>query len=243
MGDAGKSNGLEVRARKEGINSADERRQLPRLNLSSVQFRLSQSGRIFPLKDLSEGGMSFWLNESEEAGLFPIGYKLDGILNMQREKFPVTARVSSLSSDRIGCQFEALAGSTVQALKRFLDPAVLARELRPFPTPGVSNTLWYHGPTGTDLVFRHGLDGRYTVFTVYALGSYIHWEEESGLATGKTESSGERCEQQGVLRLETLLLTTDPAPDPQKLKVAKTLILSSNLPQDTKTWCIRQLEK
>ncbi|MBI2712420.1 MAG: PilZ domain-containing protein [Bdellovibrio sp.] len=221
-----------------------ERRKLPRLSLGSIQFRISENGipgRIFPLKDLSEQGMSLWLDESDSAPSVGDGQILEGALNLRHEKFPVRARTVSISPDRIGCRFEDLSSETSQALKSFLDPSVLGKELRLFPGQQDLQSVEYHGPSGTDLIFRTAPDGRYIVFTIYVLGNFIHWEEETGLSTGETRSSNTRCEQRGVMRLETLELTTDSTPDPKKLNVAKTLVLSSNLPQDTKNWCIRQL--
>ena len=167
---------------------------------------------------------------------------MQGQLNIKREKFPVSARVRNVRPDIVGCEFENLPSMTQAALKRYLDPDTLGQELRPIPAAGQS-TLWYHGPSGTDLLLWRGLDGQYRRITLYIQGSFIQWEEESGVTTGLAETSQERSEIQGIVRLETMMLTADAKPDSAKLSIAKSLLLSSNLPQDLKTWCVRKLEK
>jgi hypothetical protein len=166
---------------------------------------------------------------------------IQGQLNIHREKFPVTARVKNVRTDTIGCEFENLAAETVAALKRFLDPDSLGQELRPIPSSGQS-TLWYHGPSGTDLLLWRGIDGQYQRLTLYVQGTYIQWETEPGVSTGRTEGTQEPSQIQGILRLETLMLLADAQPDAAKLSIAKNLLLSSNLPQDLKNWCVRKLE-
>ena len=225
---------------KDG-NTPKERRRLPRLNLAGEQFRLAQNGKIFAVVDLSPQGMALRLIDPEDLRIFSIAAVIQGQLNIRREKFPVTARVRNVRTDTIGCEFENLAGETVAALKRFLDPDALGQELRPIPASGQS-TLWYHGPSGTDLLLWRGIDGQYQRLTLYVQGTYIQWETEPGVTTGRTEGTQEPSQIQGILRLETLMLLADAQPDAAKLSIAKNLLLSSNLPQDLKNWCVRKLE-
>ena len=221
--------------------ASTERRQLPRLSLSSIQFKKTDQGKIYSLKDVSEGGMAIWLDESESHAGFKMNSLVEGVLNLRTEKLPVRAKVVSVSADRVNCQFENLSEATLKTLRAFLAPEILGQQLKLYPSHQDLKTLEYHGPAATDLIFKLGSDGRYVIFTIYVLGNFVHWDEERGLSTGVTQSSDQRTEQRGVLRLETLILSQDPSLDPQKLNIAKRLILSSNLPQDTKTWCLQQL--
>jgi hypothetical protein len=75
------------------------------------------------------------------------------------------------------------------------------------------------------------------------MGSFIQWDHEAGLSTGRTQPFDQREVTAGIVRFETMLLDTDPQLDAGKLSIAKTLILSSNLPQDLRNWCARKLEK
>jgi len=218
-----------------------ERRRLPRLSLSSEQFRLSQNGKIFSVTDLSLEGMAIRILDRGDLVLFPVGVLQEGILNLRAEKFQIKARVMRFTNTTVGFKFENLADSSVQALKHFLDPSVLGAELRPLPASESQTTSWYHGPSGTDLLFWRATDGQYRRVTLYVLGSFIQWDRETGLSTGRSQFSAENGETRGIVRFETMLLDPDSTPDRGKLSVAKTLILSSNLPLELQKWCVKQL--
>jgi hypothetical protein len=224
---------------QEGTSA--ERRRLPRLNLSAEQFRLSQTGKIFSVVDLSESGMALRILDRQDFLLFPVATRLEGTLNLGGEKHSVHAVVRHLGTETIGCEFEDMAPESRKALDQFLDPKRLGAELKPLPA-SESGTLWYHGPSGTDLLLRRGADGQYSRMTLYVLGSFIQWTHDTGLTTGRARASDEQTELRGIVRFETLWLDTDPKADPGKLKVAKNLILSSNLAEDFKKWCTRKLE-
>jgi hypothetical protein len=85
------------------------------------------------------------------------------------------------------------------------------------------------------------LDGSYMRLALYFLGCFVHWEQSAGISTGRSAAGTDLPEERGVIRLETLLLKADTAPDPGKLNVAKTLVLSSNIPEDLQKWCVRQM--
>jgi hypothetical protein len=223
--------------------SDSERRRVPRLNVTTEQFRMSGpkgDGKIYSVVDLSTGGMSLRLLDSADLAQFSLAQVIEGTINLRREKFPIKARVRWLKNDAIGAEFENMESKTIQALKDFFDPEALGQELRPVPAQE-EGALWYHGPSGTDLLFWRKPDGSYHRFAIFLMGSYAQWDEQSGLATGRSQSALEKSETQGYLRLETMLLSPDPQLDSGKLDIAKTLILSSNLPQDLKRWCVRQL--
>lgn len=234
-----KSPSLEVVSEENGI----ERRRLPRLNVTSEVFRIESgemAGKMFSVADLSLGGLSIRLSERSEGNSFPVGSILQGTLNLRREKYPVTVKVRHLGVDLLGLEFENLAAPVRRALESFLDPAALGQELKPIPS-AEAGTLWYHGPSGTDLILWRGTDGQYKRLALFVLGSFAQWEQESGISTGRVKHSFEQSEVRGAVHLETLLLNADRKPDEGKLSIAKTLILSSNLPQDLKKWCVRQL--
>jgi hypothetical protein len=215
-----------------------ERRYLSRFSVASEQFRLIPQGKIFSLSDLTEKGMGFWLLDVEDQAMFTVGQSLEGVLNLRRLKYQVKARVKNLGKDRIGCEFENLSSDTTQALSLFLSPALLASELKPVPSPQ-KNTMWYHGHTGTDVLLVQDASGSFKKFILYVLGCCIQWEQEGGLSTGKfTASFFDGCEIQGVFRMEPLIVEPDSVADPEKLSIAKTVLLGSNLPQELKMWCL-----
>ena len=236
---------LEVITSQSDGPASDRRFQsrltLARLSLGSEQFKLDGSGKIFSITDLSHLGMGFWLLDPTDRHLFSVGMKLSGILNLKRQKYPMQARVRHLGADRVGCEFEDTSVPMMAALHSFLDPFFLGSELKPIPS-SERNTLWYHGPSGTDLHLVRALDGQYEKLTLYALGFCVQWDKVEGLSTSETSVSDHLCERSGIFKRETVFLVPDPAPDSSKLSIAKTVILGSNLPQDLKTWCVRRFD-
>jgi hypothetical protein len=219
-----------------------ERRRRPRLNLASEQFRLMPQGKIFSVADLSTEGMAFRIIDRHDLEGLPVATWIDGILNVRGEKFTVRAQIRHLGNEVVGCQFDGLSEETRTGLERLLDPAVLGGELRPIPSSD-AGTLWYHGPSGTDVLLARAVDGQYRRLTIFVLGTFIQWDLELGVSTGRAVASGDapRNECWGMVQFETMLLEADTVPDPDKLSVAKALVLGSNLPQDLKKWCARQL--
>jgi hypothetical protein len=185
--------------------------------------------------------MALRILDPVDLALFPVGSHFEGWINLHRTKFQVHAQVMHLGTDLIGCRFEGLEKNVQEALLRLFDPDVMGRELKPIPA-SEGSSLWYHGTSGTDLLFWRKSDGQYHRLVLYVLGQWIQWDEEEGLRTGLCEHSFEASEVRGVLRFETMLVEPDPAPDAQKLSIAKRVILSSNLPQDLKRWATRQLQ-
>jgi len=220
----------------------EERRQLPRLSLGSEQFRFNDTHKIFSVTDLSQNGMGLWCSDREDIQFFSVGLLIEGVLNLKREKYPIQARIRNRGLDRIGCEFENLSSEAARTLSHYLDPKLLGEDLKPIPSTEMS-TLWYHGPSGTDLLLKRSTDGQYSKLSLYVLNTYIQWERDQGLTTGRTKISDVRSEVRGIFRLETLLLQEDPTPDPLKLSIAKTVIMSSNLSQDLKSWCVRHFER
>jgi len=219
----------------------DERRCLPRVCLTREQFRLTQTGKIFSVTDLSQNGIGFWLSDSKDLVLFILGSTLEGTLNLHRQKHSIQIKVKNLSQQRVGAVFENLSLETKKAIEQFLSPNVLGAELKPMPSYELS-TLWYHGPSGTDLILHRSADGQIERITLYVFGSYVQWDHHQGVCSGRVMLSHHRSEVRGMMRFETLLLFQDGTLDGSKLEIAKTVILSSNLPQDLKSRCVRKLK-
>lgn len=196
---------------------------------------------MFSVSDLSNEGMALTLLDRDDFKFFPVATHIQGTLNLHGEKHPIQAVVRHLGHDVVGCQFENLDANVLKAIAHFMDPKTLGTELRPIPSPE-SGALLYRGPSGTHLLLWRGTDGQYRKMSIFLLGSFIQWDTDLGLSTGKFKSTEEHTEFRGIFRIETLLLDADASPDPGKLEIAKTLLMSSNLPQDLKKWCVRHLE-
>lgn len=215
---------------------------VPRLSLSAEQFRLQTSGRVFSVIDLSLSGMALLIADSKDRVHFHVGASIEGHLNIRREKYTVAARIAYVQGDRVGCQFENLMRKGLDAIQSLLEPETLGADLKPVPALD-SSLLWYHGPLGTDLLIQRSADGSYGGFSVYVLGNYVQWAQDEGVTTGLVSAASEPHVSWGIHRLQTLELQPDEQADEKKLGIAKTLILSSKLPNALKNRCVRTLEK
>lgn len=232
-----KSPSLEVISAK---GDRTERRRMPRLQLAAEQFRDSRNGKIYSVADLSRSGLALRVLDEGDLALFPVASVFSGSLNLRREKHPVRVRVCNVARGRVGCEFLEVEGPVAKALEAYLEPSVLGHELRPLPS-SERGTIWYHGPSGTDLILWRGSAGRFRRLALVVLGLWVHWDEETGLCTGAVRETRDDGETRGVIRFETLIVDRDERPDGGKLHVAKTVLLSSNLPEDLKRWSAVQL--
>lgn len=238
---AAKSPNLEVISRpEEPETAAVERRRLPRLNLSTEQFRLQRNGKVFSVTDLSDAGMAFRVLDPADLVVFSVGATFEGTLNLRGAKYPFEAQVRHVRVDLVGCQFQKFSEGMKESLSKLLDPATLGAELKPSP-PLDASTIWYHGPSGTDFVAVRSIDGSFRRFTLHVLGNYVQWDAELGVSTGVSRPSTTRSENRGAMRFETLLLDADPRLDAGKLAIAKTVLMSSNIQQELVKWCLRQI--
>jgi hypothetical protein len=214
---------------------------MPRVNLTSEQFRLAANGKVFSVTNLSVDGMGIRVIDRNDLMLFPVAAELKGTINLRGTKYQVSARVRHIAGDQVGCEFESLDDSVKTVFQRFLDPAVLGSELKPIPS-SENGVLWYHGPSGTDLLLWRMTDGQFRKLALFVLGCFVQWEADVGLSTGCAANSDEVSEARGIFRVETMLLSPDSTPDQGKLNIAKTVILSSNLSRDLKKFFVRRLD-
>ncbi|HTL10963.1 MAG TPA: PilZ domain-containing protein [Bdellovibrionota bacterium] len=236
------SHNLEVISGHSEDHEGLERRRVPRLNLTAEQFQYQENGKVYSVSDLSIGGMSLRILEAGDLSLFTVGHTVSGMLNLHRVKFPISAQVRHLRPDLAGLAFTGLDGETKAALEKFLDPAELAHDLRAMPAATDESASWFHGPTGTDVLVWRLPSGNLGRMAVFLFGTFVQWDPDAGLSTGRTLPADEQSEVRGAVRFDTLLLEPDAKPDAGKLNLAKTLVLSSNMPSELKNWCTRRIE-
>jgi hypothetical protein len=206
----------------------EEKRRVPRVPMRVEQFRLKETGRVFSVLDLSHTGVGIRILDPMDLAVLPLGRLVEGTLNLRGMKYSVTARVSHARRESVGLEFQELDNATLSGIRNYLDPAVLGRELRLIP--GGANELWYHGPSGMDYILT--MKGHaFTGACLIALESFVRWTREDGVSTGIARPGRVECGGAGVVRIENMLLTRDETPDPSKIEIAKTLLLSSNQPE------------
>src|SRR3954469_9346698 len=86
------------------IPARPEKRRRPRISLSSEQFRLGATGKLFQVLDLSSEGMAFRVISREDFAVLPVQMQIDGILNLKGEKYYIKARVIHLAGNNVGCR-------------------------------------------------------------------------------------------------------------------------------------------
>lgn len=209
-----------------------EKRQMPRIMLAKEQFRLNENGRIYGVTDLSKTGMAIRLLAPDDGFIFPVGRVHDGILRLQEEKLPLKVKVRHVTRETVGLEFKDCDPALLKLINEFTDPVSLGKEIREMPPVG-SGVLWFHGPTGTDLICRCDTNTKEILELAYSLlGNYIHWSKSVGLRTGVSRPSNEPHRDFGVVHVDTLLVKNDENPDPEKLNIARAVIENADFPQD-----------
>lgn len=213
-----------------------DKRRVPRIALTREQFKLTDTGKVFGVQDLSVGGMALRILEPMDMIYFTVGRFVNGTLNLNGKKVPIRAQVRHIKTQMTGCEFIDLDRDTVEMINQFLDPTELGKDLRASPESSGDGAIWFHGPTGTDLMIWRGIDGEFNKFSLYLLGNYVQWESGLGLMSGVFQSEA------AVGSMGQITLFEDSEVDHSKLELAKKLILSSALTQELKRWCTRKLD-
>ena len=86
------------------------------------------------MSDLSLEGFGFWLSDPDDGAGFVVGFLIEGVINLMRQKHKVKARVRSVMRDRIGCEFEASSPEIDHAISHALSPVRLGQEMKAMPT-------------------------------------------------------------------------------------------------------------
>jgi len=170
-----------------------ERRRIPRLDLTTDQFKLAQNNKIYQVCNLSPMGMAIRVLENCELIHFTVGREISGVINVHGGKVEINARVKNVRGCNIGCEFHSLKDEVKSDLNNYLDPQRLANDLHLVPA-GDTATLWYHGPSGTDILFWNKGNGEphaFYRFSVFVFGTFVQWEAEGGITTGRTLASDE----------------------------------------------------
>lgn len=218
------------------------KRRVPRLRLTSDQFKLNRTGKVFGVYDVSEDGIGLRIIENEDLTFFTLGSTVEGILKFFEEFFPLKLKVSFLDPARVGLQFESTNEKFVTRLRELLSPEHLGSDLKLIPIDG-GRGFWFHGRASTDFLVARNQQGAFLGFTLQMLGMAIRYRPDEGVTTGWIKSVEKEPEISGLIEVGQVSLDADSVPDAEKLNVAKKFILGSNLPEDIKTWAFEKLSK
>jgi hypothetical protein len=218
---------------KEPDTADMDRRRLLRFALAREQFRIKDTGKIFSVIDLSSDGFSVRLIDKEDGILFSVGRWIEGMLNLEGEKFNIRAQVKNIRADVVGCEFSKdLPDLSYSALQEYISPAKIGADLKKSPTSPQHNLIWLHGRCGTELFVwvEQKKSEQPLRWILFIAGEFVEWVKDPShlFTTGRTEFSKDAAQVQGVLRLDTALLIKDPKPNAGRLAVAKQVVLGCN---------------
>jgi hypothetical protein len=130
-----------------------ERRISHRLSNSSGIVQIGGIGE-FPLKDLSQGGLS--LNISDFQGLPASIFIKDKVLSARlllgSVFFEIELRVCSVRNDEIGCSFSSMPFGHSRVLHDFIKPVLLGRSIREIKATE-ANLRWFQGDDETQILY------------------------------------------------------------------------------------------
>lgn len=218
----------------------NNKRRVPRLRLTSDQFKLNRTGKVYGVFDVSEDGIGLKLIDNEDLAVFTLGSTVEGILKFFDEYFTLKLKVSFVHPSRVGLRFETPNTQFTRRLGELLSPEHLGSDLKLIPIDG-GRGFWFHGRASTDFLVARTPQGALLGFTLQMLGMAIRYRPDEGLTTGWIKSIEKEPEISGLIEVGQLSLEPDSQPDLEKLSVAKKFILGSNLPEDIKTWAFQKL--
>jgi hypothetical protein len=169
--------------------------------------------------------MGLRLLDVEDRYLFTVGREIEGILNVDRERVPIRARVVRSFQNQVGMVFESLSDETKRFLGSLIDPSKIGLRLKLMPNSGRSSEMiWYHGPFSTDVVVWTEPEDR---VLVSFMGSFVQWSQSLGLQTGQILSSDCSDLGSGLVFLQSIEMKVDPQIDTKKVSWVKQLLQDS----------------
>jgi hypothetical protein len=211
-----------------------EKRKLPRFHITPCQFHEAPSGKNFSVQDVSQGGLALRLVERSDLPSFAVGSEHHGIIKIEGLKTECHFQVKYIRGTLIGGEWRTPSGILEQHLEEISHAEKIGAGLRLYDLPEVTGTVWYHHPVGIDLLFyppggdsaSSSVVGRWTA---YIHQSYVQWELEAGIHTGKTMAEDEEGYAHGIVRLETRLLEEDEKIDVQLVRWVEKMVENCEL--------------
>lgn len=222
-----------------------DRRTLPRLSITPSQFYSAKFHKSFSIQDLSVGGVSLHLIDRNDLQFFAVGSEHKGTLKVEGARFEVQFKVKYIQGLGIGAAWEQATPELVGHIKKITDPGYLGASLKKMDLQDHSgflqdaNMAWYHAPVGMNLIV-YG-QKRWVLFFYQ---TFVQWDSEMGITTGKAAAEDEQSVNIGIIRLETRLLEYDRKPDQRILELAyEALNATQVLERDIQQNILTQIKK
>jgi hypothetical protein len=219
-------------------NLNTEKRKLPRFHITPCQFLDARLNKSFSIQDISMGGLSLRLVDRNDLPDFYVGTEHKGNVKVEGLKTECMFRVRSIRGTLIGAEWVNPSKLLTDHLNQISHPEILGEHLKLYDLPDISNAFWYHNPVGVDLLFYKASGEGATSqginrWTLYIHHTFVQWDIETGLTTGKSVAEDEEGYAHGIVRLETRLIEYDPHPARKLVETAIAMIEHATLTQHT----------
>lgn len=208
-----------------------EKRKLPRFHITPSQFHDHELKKNFSVQDVSMGGLAIRLVDREDLPRFAVATEHHGILKIEGLKLTATFQVRYIRGSLIGGEWVNLDKALQSHLEQISHPKYLGLNLKPFDLPDSTDTIWYHNPIGVDLLL-YMKDSKIFRWTLYIHHSFLSWEQETSVRTGRALAEDEEGYAHGIVRVETRLIDYDPQVDRRLIETAIELIKSATMKEE-----------
>jgi hypothetical protein len=212
--------------------NASEKRKLPRFHITPCQFHDNGIKKNFSVQDVSLGGLAIRLVDRADLPLFAVATEHQGILKIEGLKLPCSFQVRYIRGSLIGGEWVNLNDALKNHLDQISSPKHLGESLKAYDIPDSSDTIWYHNPTGVDLLL-YLTEGKISRWTLYIHHSFISWEQDGAVRTGRALAEDEEGYAHGIVRVETRLIDYDPQADHRLIETAIELIKSAAIKEES----------
>jgi hypothetical protein len=212
--------------------NASEKRKLPRFHITPSQFHDNGLKKNFSVQDVSMGGLSIRLVDKEDLPLFAVASEHQGIMKIEGLKLPCHFQVRYIRGSLIGGEWVNLNDALKSHLEQISHPKYLGQNLKAFELPDNKDTLWYHNPIGVDLLL-YLTDSKISRWMLYIHQSFLSWEQDEAVCTGRALAEDEDGYAHGVVRIETRLIDYDPQVDHRLVESAVELIQSASIKEES----------
>ena len=224
------------------IIQAAEKRRLPRFHITPCQFHDAQLNKNFSVQDISNGGLSIRLIDRSDLAAFAVGTEHKGVVKVEGLKTEAQFKVRYIRGTLIGGEWLSASRVLIEHLEEISQPDALGKHLRKYELPELAGTIWYHNPVGVDLLFYQAEDAVLR-WTLYIHQSFVQWEPDTGVRTGRAVAEDEEGYAHGIVQLETRLIEYDEHVDRRLIESALELMQNAPIEKtELKTRALEQLK-
>ena len=178
------------------------------------------------------GGLSIRLVDRADTPLFAVGTEHHGVLKVEGVKLPCHFQVRYIRGNLIGGEWVTLDKSLQDHLTHLSGPKTLGLNLKPYDLPDSADTVWYHNPIGVDLLLYLS-EGKVSRWTLYIHHSFVSWEQDEAIRTGRALAEDEEGYAHGIVRVETRLIDYDLQVDHRLIETAIELIKNAPMKEES----------